>query len=75
MKQRIYLRNPLHVRIPEAIDEMLKSILKDEEFRCRHKTYSKSALIRKAIFEFCHDYESDRLMTQTKDDCREICFK
>jgi|GEM_PF-6155883 len=56
MKRRKYSRNPLHVRIPEALDESLKSMLADKEL----KKYSKSDLIRKALNEFCKDYNQGR---------------
>lgn len=36
MKKNIYSRNPLHVRIPVAIDDTLKSMLENDEFRFRY---------------------------------------
>ena len=70
MKPRKYSRNPLHVRIPVAIDETLKSMLKDEEFKFRHKSYSKSEVIRKALLHFCQKLDNEINMEPEKDKIR-----
>lgn len=57
MKERIYSKNPLHVRIPIAIEETLESILENDELRKKQKSYNKSDIIRRALHNYCMDYE------------------
>ena len=61
MKKSRYSRNPLHVRIPVAIEETLKSMLENDVFRKKYDSYNKSDVIRRAIHEFCQKFKYDDL--------------
>lgn len=61
MKEKKYSRNPLHVRIPIAIEETLESMLENDEFKKNYDSYSKSDIIRRAIHDFCQKSENNDL--------------
>lgn len=61
MKARKYSRNPLHVRIPIAIEDTLKSMLENDIFRNKYNSHNKSDIIRRAINDFCQKFEHDQL--------------